>query len=44
MRTAIKKALAVIKLVAAYAFVILLILIWMLFTMNMKEDNQDEEV
>lgn len=42
MRTAIKRTLAVIKLVAAYAFVILLILIWMLFTMNLKEDDQNE--
>lgn len=42
MRTAIKRALAVIKLVAVYAFVILLILIWVLFTIKFKEENEDD--
>lgn len=42
MRAAIKRVLVGIKLVAVYALIILLILIWMLFTTKLKEEDQDE--
>lgn len=42
MRTAIKKILTGIKLVAVYALITLLILIWLLFTIKFKKENEDD--
>lgn len=42
MWAAIKRVLAGIKLVAVCALIALLILIWLLFTIKFKKENEDD--